>query len=87
MSIGIVLHNNTYGAFQSDLFVSVNDLNAAGGAMILTNKRINVDQTYPLNDVQEDGNGNGNITWTAQAVDRSRTNQARYRSPVVRRSR
>jgi hypothetical protein len=74
MAIGIVLHNNER-TNPNDLFVSVNDLNAAGGPLILTNQRINVDQTFPLN-VQEGGNGNGNIAWTAQTVDGSRSNQA-----------
>jgi hypothetical protein len=74
MSIGIVLHNNER-TIPKDLFASINDLNAAGGPMILVNQRINVDQTYPL-DVQEDGNGNGNIVWTVQTVDGSKTNQA-----------
>jgi hypothetical protein len=74
MAIGIVLHNNER-TVPNDLFVSVNDLNAAGGPMILVNQRINVDQTFSLN-VQEDGNGNGNITWTAQSVDGSKTNNA-----------
>jgi hypothetical protein len=74
MSIGIVLHNNER-TNPNDLFVSVIDLNAAGGPLILTNQRINVDQTFPLN-VQEDGNGNGNIAWTARTVDGSATNQA-----------
>jgi hypothetical protein len=35
MSIGIVLHNNER-TNAKDLFVSVNDLNAAGGPLILT---------------------------------------------------
>jgi len=74
MSIGIVLHNNERNN-PNDLFVSVNDLNAAGGPLILVGQRINVDQTFSLN-VQEDGNGNGNIVWTAQTVDLSTTNQA-----------
>jgi hypothetical protein len=74
MAIGIVLHNNER-TLPNDLFVSVNDLNAAGGPLILVNQRINVDQTFPL-DVQDDQNGNGNITWTAQTVDGSKTNQA-----------
>jgi hypothetical protein len=74
MSIGIVLHNNER-TNPNDLFVSVNDLNAAGGPLILVNQRINVDQTFSLN-VQEDGNGNGNIAWTAQTADGSRSNQA-----------
>jgi hypothetical protein len=72
--IGIVLHNNERNN-ASDLFVSVNDLNQAGGPMILTNQRINVDQTFSLN-VQDDQNGNGNITWTAATVDGSATNNA-----------
>jgi hypothetical protein len=74
MAIGIVLHNNER-TLPNDLFVSVNDLNAAGGPIILASQRINVDQTFALN-VQEDGNGNGNITWTAQTVDGSKTNNA-----------
>jgi hypothetical protein len=72
MAVGIVLHNNER-TLPNDLFVSVNDLNAAGGPIILVNQRINVDQTFALN-VQEDGNGN--ITWTAQCVDGSKTNNA-----------
>jgi hypothetical protein len=73
--IGIVLHNNER-TVPSDLYVSVNDLNQAGGPLILTNQRINVDQTFALN-VQEDQNGSGSITWTATATDdASKTNQA-----------
>jgi hypothetical protein len=75
MSIGIVLHNAERNN-PKDLFVSVNDLNAAGGPLILTNQRINVDQTFSLPNVQEDGNGNGNIAWTAQTVDGAATKQA-----------
>jgi hypothetical protein len=74
MSIGIVLHNNER-TNPNDLFVSVNDLNAAGGPMILANQRINVDQTYSLPNVQEDGNGNGNIAWTARTVDGAASKQ------------
>ena len=71
MTIGIVLHNNERN-LPNDLFVSVNDLNQAGGPAILVNQRINVDQTFALN-VQDDQNGNGNITWTAAAVDGSKS--------------
>jgi hypothetical protein len=71
MTIGIVLHNNE-STLPNDLFVSVNDLNQAGGPAILVNQRINVDQTFALN-VQDDQNGNGNITWTAAAVDGSKS--------------
>ena len=39
MSIGLVLHNNER-TIPNDLFVSVNDLNAAGGPLILVNQRI-----------------------------------------------
>jgi hypothetical protein len=66
-----VLHNNER-TVPNDLFVSVNDLNQAGGPAILVNQRINVDQTFALN-VQDDQNGNGNITWTAAAVDGSKS--------------
>jgi hypothetical protein len=65
--IGIVLHNNER-TVASDLFVSVQDLNLAGQPVVLANQRINVDQTFALS-VQEDGNGNGSITWAAQSVD------------------
>ena len=65
--IGIVLHNNER-TVASDLFVNVQDLNLAGQPVVLANQRINVDQTFALS-VQEDGNGNGSITWTAQSVD------------------
>jgi hypothetical protein len=75
MSIGILLHNND-GGVPNDLFVTVNDLNAAGGPLLLLNQRINVNQVFPLNTVQEDGNGNGNIVWTVQSVDGSKSNQA-----------
>jgi hypothetical protein len=71
--IGITLHNNERNNAQ-DLFVSVSDLNQAGQPVILANRRINVDQTFPIQ-VQEDGNGNGNISWAAQTVDGSRSNQ------------
>jgi hypothetical protein len=71
MTIGIVLRNNER-TLPNDLFVSVNDLNQAGGPAILVNQRINVDQTFALN-VQDDQNGNGNITWTAAAVDGSKS--------------
>jgi hypothetical protein len=73
--IGIVLHNNER-TLPNDLYVSVADLNQAGGPLILTNQRINVDQTFALS-VQEDQNGAGSITWTATATgDASKTNQA-----------
>jgi hypothetical protein len=42
--------------------------------MFLSNQRINVDQMFSL--VQDDQNGNGNITWIAQTVDWSATNNA-----------
>jgi hypothetical protein len=71
--IGIILHNNER-TIPNDLFVTVNDLNQAGQPAILANQRINVDQTFPIN-VQEDGNGNGNILWAAETVDGSRTNR------------
>jgi hypothetical protein len=71
--IGITLHNNERTNAQ-DLFVSVNDLNQAGQPVILANQRINVDQTFSIQ-VQEDGNGNGNVSWTAQSADGSHTNQ------------
>jgi hypothetical protein len=70
--IGIILHNNER-TLPNDLFVTVNDLNQAGGPAILVNQRINVDQTFALNNVQDDQNGNGNITWTAAAVDGSKS--------------
>ena len=69
--IGIVLHNNER-TVASDLFVSVQDMNLAGQPVVLANQRINVDQTFALN-VQDDQNGNGNITWTAAAVDGSKS--------------
>ena len=71
--IGIILHN-IERTIPNDLFVTVNDLNQAGQPAILANQRINVDQTFPIN-VQEDGNGNGNILWAAQTADGSRTNR------------
>jgi hypothetical protein len=71
MTIGIVLHNNER-TLPNDLFVSVQDLNLAGQPVVLTNQRINVDQTFALN-VQDDQNGNGNITWVAQTVDGSKS--------------
>lgn len=71
--IGIILHNGER-TNPSDLFVTVSDLNQAGQPVVLANQRINVDQTFPIN-VQEDGNGNGNISWSAQSVDGSHTNQ------------
>jgi len=71
--IGITLHNNERNNPQ-DLFVSVSDLNQAGQPVILAGQRINVDQTFSIQ-VQEDGNGNGNISWVAQTVDGSKTNQ------------
>jgi hypothetical protein len=80
MSISIILHNNTRsqaggGVTGGDIFVTVNDLNQAGGPVILAGQRINLDQTFPIN-VQEDGNGSGNILWNVQNVDGSHANSA-----------
>ena len=62
--ISIILENSD----QGDLFVSVTDLNVAGAPTILTNQRINEGESFPLS-VQEDGNDNGSITWSARRCD------------------
>lgn len=64
MTISITLENTDHG----DLFVSVTDLNVAGTPTILTSQRINESQSFPLL-VQEDGNDNGRITWSARRCD------------------
>jgi hypothetical protein len=64
MTINITLDNTD----QGDLFVTVVDQNLAGSPTILTDKRINQGQTFALG-VQEDGNGAGNIQWTATRTD------------------
>ena len=64
MTINITLDNTD----QGDLFVSVVDLNLAGTPTILNNQRINEGESWALG-VQEDGDGNGSITWSAQRTD------------------
>lgn len=64
MTINITLDNADHG----DLFVSVIDLNLAGTPTILNNQRINESESLALG-VQEDGDGNGSITWSAQRTD------------------
>jgi hypothetical protein len=53
---------------QNDLFVSVTDLNQAGSPVVLNPVRINQGETLAV-EVQEDGHGNGKITWAAQQVN------------------
>jgi len=53
---------------QGDLFVSVTDLNQARSPVIVDKQRVNAGDSL-LVDVQEDGQGSGKITWTAQRTD------------------
>ena len=64
MAIPVILHNDAI----CDLFVSVTDLNVAGSPQTVTNLRVNEGQEFPMA-VQEDGDGHGNITWSAQRTD------------------
>jgi len=64
MAIVVGLHNSDFG----DLFVTVADMNLAGGPIVLQNQRINENDTFQIA-VQEDGSGNGSIQWTAQRTD------------------
>lgn len=69
MTINAVLQNTDFG----DLFVSVQDLNAAGEPYVLENARLNKDAQQTIQ-VQEDGDGLYNIKWTAVRVsDNSKT--------------
>lgn len=53
---------------QGDLFVTVTDLNQSPPNQVLTRQRINEGDDCPV-DIQEDGHGNGQITWMAQRAD------------------
>jgi hypothetical protein len=53
---------------QNDLFVSVTDLNRAGSPVVLNQVRINQGESLAV-EIQEDGHGNGKVTWAAQQVD------------------
>lgn len=55
---------------QGDLFVTVTDLNQSPPTSVLTRQRIN-QRDDCLVDIQEDGHGNGRITWQAQRADDS----------------
>ncbi len=61
--ISITIHNDD---FDSDLFVKVVDLNTAGPVIVLDSQRVLASSDYPQSvQVQEDGNGYGNVEWTA----------------------
>jgi hypothetical protein len=64
MAINISLNNTDLG----DLFVTVLDLNIAGTPSVINKQRINEDQSLLIS-VEEDGNGDGSITWSAVRCD------------------
>jgi hypothetical protein len=53
---------------QGDLFVSVTDLNRAGSPVVVNQVRINEGDSLAV-EVQEDGHGNGKMTWSALRVE------------------
>ena len=53
---------------SGDLFVTVTDNNTRPPAAVLSNRRINENDSVPVQ-VQEDGNDRGNISWTATRAD------------------
>ena len=59
---------NVVNEDQGDLFVSVTDLNRAGSPIVVNKVRINEGDSLPV-EVQEDGHGNGKMTWAALRVD------------------
>jgi hypothetical protein len=63
--IQITLHN----ADNVDLFTSAIDNNQPGSPTVFPNQRLNQGQTSPPFNVQEGGNGQFSITWTATDVD------------------
>ena len=63
--IQITLHN----ADNVDLFVSAVDNNQPGSPVVFPNQRLNQGQSSPPLNVQEDGNGQFSITWTATDVN------------------
>lgn len=66
----ITMHN----ADTVDLFVSAVDNNQPGSPTVFPNQRLNQGQSSPPFSVQEDGNGQFSITWTATDVsDPART--------------
>jgi hypothetical protein len=67
---------------QGDLFVTVTDLNQSPPKVVLTRQRINQRDDYPV-DIQEDGHGNGRITWQAQRADDSSKSAQRTVSASV----
>lgn len=68
---GTLISITVYNAEQTlphDLFVQVYDLNLQGGPQAL-NARVNVGMSSAPFQIQEDGNGAGQITWTVTAAD------------------
>jgi hypothetical protein len=51
-----------------DLFVTVFDLNLAGNPAVLPAKRLNKGDGVPIS-LQENGDGQGSISWTVQRAD------------------
>jgi hypothetical protein len=65
---------------QDDLFVSVTDLNQSPPKQVLTRQRINQGDDSPV-DIQEDGHGNGRITWQAERANAPNKSAQRTVSP------
>jgi hypothetical protein len=63
--VQITLYNND----TVDLFVSAIDNNQPSSPIVFPNQRLNQGQTSSLVSVQEDGNGNASISWTATDVN------------------
>lgn len=51
-----------------DIVVTVYDMNAGNGRVVLTNTRINGFTSVPLS-LTEDANGEANVSWTATTTD------------------
>jgi hypothetical protein len=62
--IQITIHNDD----PSDLYVSVTDLNQAGGRPVLSDERLNAGGSKSIS-IQEDGAGIGSIKWAAVRAD------------------
>lgn len=77
--IQITLHN----ADTVDLFVSAVDNNQPGSPIVFPNQRLNRGQSSPPFNVQEDGNGQFSITWTATDVNDPTRTQTKPKSGVT----
>lgn len=57
-----------------DALVTMVDNNASPANTVLNNQRINGGQTVSNIAIQEDGSGNGNVSWTSTSVDGTESN-------------